>query len=776
MDYSFKPFLPSREQLERGFDDSYWTDGMYDECLRAYKANPNCINAFWLISCLQNYIYSKNGDLYVKSHSYYEPLLDNENRLFENKKEAAKEVLHIVETFKENPYLIPAYYMIRAQNYFILGDIDNSLSNLLQLLNHDSIKKRHFDTDYFETAAIDLAAIVSNIRFLYYLKGNKDACAEYELQYDYVSRYIDKMIQKANEDDDFPISAEDIFLMRLFGNYEPNHYFFTSSYCVPRRGDSYIASTLHDKRYHHLYFDTSFELNKGYLYAYDWMNDEYEDNEWDHVLPFANKKTQLTYHVTSKSFEINSDFIRLLISLIDLTDNDLRNAYNVIIDLLKMAIVKFNVEYNQDITDIETAFQVECTLLLYLLKSRNLTQKDLDYIESVLGVRYTVSDIDTIFLSVDFSMAKETNTISICVMVDNLLMESTPDAPSIAEAVYLFMQEFGDRFISGTPVATIGFESFKYSQTRYINENDLLLKEQIIPSKGPHQNKTEKAILNRSRINSGKIEKQESSCALLLQELNALVGLKEIKADVENLISLVRMQKIREDQGLKSVPVSLHLVFTGNPGTGKTTVARILAKLYKEIGVIKSGQLIEVDRSGLVAGYIGQTAIKTQEKIKETIGGILFIDEAYTLAKDGNDYGQEAIDTILKAMEDYRNEFVVIVAGYDEPMRKFINSNPGLKSRFNKFFHFPDYSTEELIEIFAKMCKQYEYKLTNDAETAIWLRIEEMEREKTEHFANARDIRNYFESIITKQASRVGLLKNPTKDDVTTITIADVKI
>ena len=257
-------------------------------------------------------------------------------------------------------------------------------------------------------------------------------------------------------------------------------------------------------------------------------------------------------------------------------------------------------------------------------------------------------------------------------------------------------------------------------------------------------------------------------------ELNSLIGLDSIKQDVSSLINLVRMQKIREQKGLKSIPVSLHLVFTGNPGTGKTSVARILAQLYRQIGVLKYGQLVEVDRSGLVAGYLGQTALKTQEKLNEAMGGILFIDEAYTLAKEGNDFGQEAIDTILKAMEDRRGEFVVIVAGYEKPMETFINSNPGLKSRFNKFFKFPDYTASELIRIFDALCEKFDYSITDEAHALAVERIERMEREKGEHFANAREVRNYFETIVTKQANRVALDPNVPDDEVFTLTAADV--
>lgn len=260
-----------------------------------------------------------------------------------------------------------------------------------------------------------------------------------------------------------------------------------------------------------------------------------------------------------------------------------------------------------------------------------------------------------------------------------------------------------------------------------------------------------------------------------MSELNDLIGIQCIKRDVSELIGLVNTMKNREKRGLKTIPISLHLVFTGNPGTGKTTVARILAQLYKEIGVLSVGQLVEVDRSDLVAGYVGQTALKTQKKIDEAKGGILFIDEAYTLVKDGNDFGQEAIDTILKEMEDHRGEFIVVVAGYPESMKKFINSNPGLKSRFNRFFHFPDYNIEELEQIFNMFCEKYDYKLTEKARLKVREDILAMEQSKTDNFANARDIRNYFERIITKQANRIFAIENANEKDMLTIIPSDLQ-
>ena len=259
-----------------------------------------------------------------------------------------------------------------------------------------------------------------------------------------------------------------------------------------------------------------------------------------------------------------------------------------------------------------------------------------------------------------------------------------------------------------------------------------------------------------------------------METLNNLVGLEKIKHDVKELTDFARIQKARKDAGLKSVPVSLHLVFTGNPGTGKTTVARILAKLYNQIGILSKGQLVEVDRSGLVAGYVGQTAIKTQEQIQNALGGVLFIDEAYTLAAKNEDFGQEAIDTILKAMEDHRDDLIVIVAGYTQPMETFINSNPGLKSRFNKYIEFPDYSIDELMAIFDLNCKKYDYVIQEDARGHVREKLSLMKLSSPENFANARAVRNLFEEIITNQAGRIAAMKDPSLEDMKTITNEDL--
>ena len=262
----------------------------------------------------------------------------------------------------------------------------------------------------------------------------------------------------------------------------------------------------------------------------------------------------------------------------------------------------------------------------------------------------------------------------------------------------------------------------------------------------------------------------------VLSELNSYVGLSSVKADVESLVNLIKVQKLRESKGLKTTGISKHMVFMGNPGTGKTTVARILSKIYQGLGVLQTDAFVEVDRGGLVCGYVGQTAIKTQEVIEQAMGGILFIDEAYSLTVDkgANDFGQEAVDTLLKAMEDHRDELVVIVAGYQGPMEEFLNSNPGLKSRFNKFLYFEDYTADELVEILENMCKSKEYVLSKAAKTEAKKYFTAKIDAKEDNFANAREARNYLEKAITRHASRVVKLKNPDEKVLTTLEKEDL--
>lgn len=262
----------------------------------------------------------------------------------------------------------------------------------------------------------------------------------------------------------------------------------------------------------------------------------------------------------------------------------------------------------------------------------------------------------------------------------------------------------------------------------------------------------------------------------LLAELDSLVGLDMVKQDIHTLINFVKINQVRAERGLKTADISYHLVFSGNPGTGKTTVARLLAKLYQKIGVLSSGHLVEVDRSRLVAGFLGQTAIKTAEVIEEAMGGVLFIDEAYSLAQDEQDgYGKECIATILKAMEDHRDDLVVIVAGYDDLMHKFIDSNPGLKSRFNKYFNFPDYTGEEMEKIFLLQCKNNGYQIGADAQAMLRECFDRMYTERDDNFGNGRDVRNIFENIINAQANRLVSDPDLTTEELLELTAEDVE-
>jgi len=260
-----------------------------------------------------------------------------------------------------------------------------------------------------------------------------------------------------------------------------------------------------------------------------------------------------------------------------------------------------------------------------------------------------------------------------------------------------------------------------------------------------------------------------------LEQLKGLVGLDSVKEEIEGIMNFAKIQSIRKANGLSCAGMSYHLVFTGNPGTGKTTVARIVSKIYKDLGLLSKGHLVEVDRGGLVAGYVGQTATKTKEVLEQATGGVLFIDEAYTLAnEEDKGFGQEAIDTILKYMEDNRDNICVIVAGYDNLMENFINSNPGLRSRFTRYIHFDDYEPENLMAIFMQSVEKHEYKLGRGVKVKLKNYFQSLYDNRDENFGNGRTVRTYFETVITNQANRLAKLSDVSKDDLMTIKSEDL--
>lgn len=268
---------------------------------------------------------------------------------------------------------------------------------------------------------------------------------------------------------------------------------------------------------------------------------------------------------------------------------------------------------------------------------------------------------------------------------------------------------------------------------------------------------------------------RHGSLKTALESLDELIGLEPVKKNVRALADFIRIQQKRQQAGLKLAPISYHCVFTGAPGTGKTTVARILSEIYREMGVVKKGHLVETDRSGLIAEYVGQTAVKTNKIIDKALDGVLFIDEAYSLVHGGeNDYGREAIATLLKRMEDDRERLVVVLAGYSEEMKEFINSNPGLQSRFNRYIDFPDYTSEELSKIFLLLVEKSQYKCNQDVCNSIVHIMERAVQHKDRNFGNGRYVRNLFENAIQRQAVRLANIAPLTSEMLAELTLHDL--
>ena len=298
-----------------------------------------------------------------------------------------------------------------------------------------------------------------------------------------------------------------------------------------------------------------------------------------------------------------------------------------------------------------------------------------------------------------------------------------------------------------------------------------------VPLKEPTPSFYKEETSEVTTVEEAFLKKEEDKLACLLKELEELIGLSEVKKEINSLINLIKVKQLREKYHLPQLEMTYHMVFSGNPGTGKTTVARLVAKIYKELGLLSKGNLVETDRAGLVAGYVGQTALKVTEVVEKAIGGVLFIDEAYALTQNGNsnDFGGEAIDTLVKLMEDHREDLVVIVAGYTQEMNQFLKSNTGLVSRFNKFIEFPDYTQEELLEIITSMAKKSGFTLDRQALLDVKEYLSTFDETKKKEFGNARGIRNIFEKLVVIQANRVVTYESPTVEQLSMIVSEDVR-
>ena len=422
-----------------------------------------------------------------------------------------------------------------------------------------------------------------------------------------------------------------------------------------------------------------------------------------------------------------------------------------------------------------------------------ITGKESLFIEKYLGYKYSVKEMREYAIANRVYGSDFTNKLPYCFKA---FVKADNNINDVKETSKLFLSLYkllGQEFIAcdgNGQTESFSLKLFCDNMQDYIDKTfidsvnmtfgNLAEKENSIAkpnsftSVSPSVDTTKKE--NTVQIQETEEEKEpEKTLEELLEELNTLIGLEKVKEDVKSLINLVKIRKIRQERGMDSPDMSLHMVFSGNPGTGKTTIARLLAQIYKAMGLLSKGHLVEVDRSGLVGGYVGQTAIKVNEVCAKAKGGVLFIDEAYSLTvnRGATDYGFEAVDTLLKYMEDNRDDLIVIVAGYPAPMEEFLNSNPGLKSRFNKYLYFEDYTPDELIGILKLNAKKADLVLSEEAEKFAKEFFTKRCENRPANYANGRDVRNFFEKALINQANRLAALESINDEQLTTLETED---